>query len=98
MTEGQKGWIFLLIASICIFLIGMQGSLGVFVAILFSPSSVTTSETGTPATPTSNWTTQQYGGQAGAYFGPGPTNTPAPTTPTPTPVGTPAPKKLGKIQ
>lgn len=59
MTQGQAGWIFLLIASICIFIIGMQGSLGVFIAIIFSPSAVTTSETGTPIAATSTWSASQ---------------------------------------
>ncbi len=59
MTQGQTGWLFLLIASICIFCIGMQGSLGVFIAILFSPSAVTTSESGTAISATATW--QQTG-------------------------------------
>ena len=55
MTQGQTGWLFLLILSICLFIIGMQGSLGVFIAIIFSPSAVTTSETGTAISAVPTW-------------------------------------------
>ncbi len=40
MTEGQTGWIFLLLLSLFLVIIGIQGNLGVSFAILFCPKYV----------------------------------------------------------
>jgi hypothetical protein len=57
MTEGQTGWLFLLLLSIFFIIIGIQGNLGVSFAILFCPKYVLigseqdASLPGTPVTP-----------------------------------------------
>jgi hypothetical protein len=40
MSSGQKGFIFLLFMAIAMIIIGIQGNLGVFFAILFCPKYV----------------------------------------------------------
>lgn len=44
MSQGQTGWLLLLLLAIVMIIIGFQGSLGVVFAILFCPSYVTLDE------------------------------------------------------
>jgi hypothetical protein len=45
MSNGQKGFLFLLFMAIAMIVIGIQGNLGVFFAILFCPKYVIVDET-----------------------------------------------------
>ena len=40
MNKGQAGWLLLLIIALMLIVIGVQGNLGVVVAIVFCPSRV----------------------------------------------------------
>lgn len=44
MTKGQSGFFFLFALALFLMIIGVQGNLGVTVAILFSPQYVTLDE------------------------------------------------------
>jgi hypothetical protein len=41
MSSGQQGWLLLMMLSLFLIVIGIQGNLGVTVAILFTPTYVT---------------------------------------------------------
>lgn len=51
MTNGQTGWLLLVLFAWMMILIGVQGNLGVTIAILFCPSEVSTTEGGNVINP-----------------------------------------------
>lgn len=40
MNKGQAGWLFLLLFALMLIVLGVQGNLGVLVAIIFCPAKV----------------------------------------------------------
>lgn len=47
MSNGQIGWIILLVFAIMLIVIGVQGNVGITTAILFCPKYVTVTDGGT---------------------------------------------------
>lgn len=44
MNKGQAGWLLLLLFGLMLIVLGIQGNLGVLIAIIFSPGKVSIQE------------------------------------------------------